>query len=275
MSVYRPFVTIFVLVYNNADSLDSTIQSVLQQTYENAEVIISDDGSSNYDTGILETYAEQLRQKYAKVRVNVNEKNVGTVKHLNRVIAMAEGELLFNCCSGDTFYEETTISQLVEQFEKSKCKIITARRMDEYADGHTKIRPIPVLGRLLHDCPHLLINYMIQKKNLLSGCCTFARKSLYEEYGAYDEEYHLVEDYPYYLMLLLKGVTFGWYGKPAIRHTIGGVSTGRVHPSIYKDIARMREKLYQGKDNYGNIFSAKTMRALEVWHKEYEGSREN
>ncbi|MGN0347071.1 MAG: glycosyltransferase [Lachnospiraceae bacterium] len=275
MSAYHPFVTIFVLVYNNADGLCSTIQSVLHQTYENAEVIISDDGSSNYDTGILENYARKLRTKYKKVRVNVNEKNVGTVKHLNRVIAMAEGELLFNCCSGDTFYEETTISQLVEQFANPECKIITARRMDEYADGHTKIRPVPVLGRMLQHCPHLLINYMIQKKNLLSGSCTFARKSLYEEYGVYDEEYHLVEDYPYYLMLLLEGVDFGWYGKPAIRHTIGGVSTGKVHPSIYSDITRMREKLYQSKDNYRNIFSAKTMRALEAWHKEYEGSRES
>ena len=75
---------------------------------------------------------------------------------------------------------------------------------------------------------------MICKKNVLSGCCTFGAKELFETYGYYDEAYHLVEDYPYYVMLLRKKVPFGRANYPAIVHGIGGVSTGKVHPSIYK-----------------------------------------
>lgn len=259
----NPLVTILILVYNNADGLEETIASVLEQDYENAEVIISDDGSSNYDTSRLEDYAKRLRKKYASVRVNINEKNLGTVKHLNRVNQMAKGTYIINCCSGDSFYGKNTISHLVKCFEKSRVRILSARRVDVYPDGKSKKRPSALVGVALKLCPKALMEYMICKKNLLSGCCTFAAKELFEVHGYYDEDYFLVEDYPYYVELLRKKETFGVTFQPAIRHGIGGVSTGKVHPAIYGDIEKMREKLYSQREE----FSGKVQKFLEDCRK--------
>lgn len=242
MESKKPAVTIYILVYNNAEELPATIESVMKQTYSDAEVILSDDGSRNYDISILERYASALRKKYGQVRINLNEKNVGTVKHLNRVLKMAEGKYLISCSSGDTFANEDTIEKIVRTFEQKKTLLLTTRRLD-VMPGKKKIRPSMLTGMLLKFAPGKLLDYMIRKKNVISGCCTFYQKELFEHYGYFDERYHLVEDYPYYVMLLQKKVQFGWSSMVSIHHRLGGVSTGRIHPSIYKDIELMRSLL--------------------------------
>ncbi len=242
MESKKPTATIYILVYNNAEELPATIESVMKQTYADAEIIISDDGSQNYDVSILEQYAAVLRKKYGQVRININEKNVGTVKHLNRVLKMAEGRYLISCSSGDTFAKEETVEKIVRTFEKKKTLLLTTRRMD-IMSRKKKIRPSVMIGMLLKLAPGILLDYMIRKKNVISGCCTFYQKRLFETYGYFDERYHLVEDYPYYVMLLQKKVRFGWSGMVSVCHRMGGVSTGRVHPSIYRDIELMRSSL--------------------------------
>lgn len=245
MDSKKPTVTIYILVYNNAEELPATIESVLKQTYMDAEVILSDDGSQNYDVSILEQYAAALRKKYGRVRININEKNVGTVKHLNRVLRMADGKYLISCSSGDIFAKEDTVEKIVRTFEQKRTLLLTTRRMD-VASGKKKVRPSVLVGMLLKVAPNMLLDYMIRKKNMISGCCTFYQKKLFETYGYFDERYHLVEDYPYYVLLLQKKVRFGWSGMVSVHHRIGGVSTGRVHPSIYKDIELMRSLLKNG-----------------------------
>ncbi len=242
MESKKPTATIYILVYNNAEELPATVESVMKQTYADAEIIISDDGSQNYDVSILEQYAAVLRKKYGQVRININEKNVGTVKHLNRVLKMAEGRYLISCSSGDTFAKEETVEKIVRTFEKKKTLLLTTRRMD-IMSRKKKIRPSVMIGMLLKLAPGILLDYMIRKKNVISGCCTFYQKRLFETFGYFDERYHLVEDYPYYVMLLQKKVRFGWSGMVSVCHRMGGVSTGRVHPSIYRDIELMRSSL--------------------------------
>lgn len=235
----KPTVTIYILVYNNAEELPATVASVMKQTYADAEVIISDDGSQNYDVSILERYAAELRKKYGQVRINLNETNVGTVKHLNRVLHMAEGTYLISCSSGDTFAGEDTVEKIVSAFQRQKTLLLTSRRLD-VTPKKEKVRPPALTGLLLKAAPGMLLDYMVKKKNVISGCCTFYQKELFERYGYFDERYHLVEDYPYYVMLLQKKVRFGWSAMVSVRHRMGGVSTGRIHPSIYKDIELMR-----------------------------------
>lgn len=241
--------TIYILVYNNSDGLEYTINSVMEQDIADAEIIISDDGSTNYNLTLLDEYADRLRSKYSRVIVNVNEKNLGTVKHLNKVFSMATGDVLITCSSGDAFANKESVASIVDAFDKTDNLIITSRRIDRYPD-HDKKRPSQLLGLLLAFWPKKLMNYMIRKKNLISGCSTFYRKEIFDKYGILDERYHLVEDYPYYINLLRKGVKIGFLNKAVIVHTMGGVSTGKIHPSIYNDINLMRKDLLECQNEF-------------------------
>ena len=240
----KPLITVSAMIYNNIEGLEQTVNSFMEQDYENAEIILSDDGSTKYDTSVLNDYADRLRQKYKKVLVNVNEQNMGTVKHINKVIKLSSGKYYMDCSSGDVFYKKDTVSKIVEFFETHDELVLTTKRVDRYEDGTDKIRPTSFVGFALKYQPKRLLDYILHKKNVISGSCTFYKKEIFEKYGYYDEQYFLVEDYPYFVHLLENNVKFGWMSEPTVIHEMGGVSTGDVHPGVYKDIELLRK-------NYG------------------------
>ena len=255
----KALATIWILIYNNAKELDATIASVKAQDYDAIEVILSDDCSKNYDAALLEKYAEELRERFADVRINHNEENLGTVAHINKVIGLSKGKYFISCCAGDRFCGADTVSRIVSRMEAGAEKVLACRRADVYPDGKRKIRPPFWLGTALKFAPEWLLNYMICKRNLLSGCCTFCSRAVFEEYGLHNTEYRLVEDYTYFVKLLQLGVRIGYAPFTVVEHGIGGVSTGKIHPQVLKDIEQFRDNLLKAPVK----LTQKTVRFLE------------
>lgn len=262
-----PLVTIWILIYNNAQELEETVASVMAQDYGSMEVILSDDCSRNYDAALLEQYAERLRERFANVRINHNEENLGTVAHINKVIGLSKGKYFISCCSGDRFCESDSVSKVVARMEAGREKVLACRRVDVYPDGKRKVRPPRWLGAALRFAPERLLNYMIRKRNLLSGCCTFCSRAVFEEYGLHNTAYRLVEDYTYFVKLLQLGVRIGFSPQVVVEHGIGGVSTGKIHPQVLADIVRFRRELLASPVK----LDAKTIRYLEQMQNEETG----
>ena len=72
---------------------------------------------------------------------------------------------------------------------------------------------------------------------------SLVKRNFFERYGKYDTAYRLVEDYPYAVDLLRNGVRIDFMNCVTVEHSIGGVSTGKIHPAVIKDIEHMREVL--------------------------------
>ena len=244
-----PLVSIWILMYNNASELDETVDSVISQDYPNAEVIFSDDGSKVTDPDKVDRLAQKLRDRGYATKIFFNKENVGTVAHINSVIDRSAGKYFVSCCPGERFHTSGTVSAIVSAMEKKKSLIMTSRRLDVYSD-RVKKRPSPLLGIALGLCPKVLAGYMVRKRNLISGCCTFENRELFEKYGKYDTSYRLVEDYPYAVDLLRNDVRIDFMNTVTVEHAMtGGVSTDNVHPAVIKDVEHMREVLL--KDPHG------------------------
>ena len=237
-----PLISIWILMYNNAAELDGTVDSIVSQDYPNAEVIFSDDGSKVTDPDKVERMAEKVKSHGYAAKIFLNKENVGTVAHINSVIDRSDGKYFISCCPGEKFYTSGTVSAIVKEMEKKKSLILTTRRLDVYPD-RVKKRPSLMLGFALRFCPKMLVDYMVRKRNLISGCCTFESRELFEKYGKYDTSYRLLEDYPYAVDLLRNGVRIDFMNCVTVEHAMGGVSTGKVHPAVIKDIEHMREVL--------------------------------
>ena len=74
-------------VFNDEHNIENSIKSILNQTYENYEFLIMDDGSTDKTRSICSSYAN----KYEKIRLLLNEKNIGLTKSLNILISKASG----------------------------------------------------------------------------------------------------------------------------------------------------------------------------------------
>jgi glycosyltransferase involved in cell wall biosynthesis len=84
-----PKVSVVVPIYNQAAFIRETVDSVLAQDYENVELVLSDDGSTDGTTEILREYADR---EPARVRVVASERNTGIAGAFNRALDAHTGE---------------------------------------------------------------------------------------------------------------------------------------------------------------------------------------
>jgi len=92
-----PKVSVMMPAYNVENYIKEAIESILNQTFQDYELIIIDDGSTDSTYQVMEYYA----QKSNKIRIFKNEKNEGLVYTRNRLLELANGEYLAALDSDD------------------------------------------------------------------------------------------------------------------------------------------------------------------------------
>ena len=236
-----PIVTVKILTYNNFDYLEQTIESVFSQDYPNIELMLSDDGSLNYDIGYIEKLISKKTDNIKNVRIIHHEENIGIVRNFNNCIKNASGDYFIGLASDDMFYDEFVISNVVDYFKKTKALIITSRKSVYDNEMQKEIEILPKKSDIeyLLDNKKLLFERLCFS-NFISGAGTFYSKELFDKYGMFDEKYNLIEDYPYYLKLVRKGEPVFFYDEITIKYRLGGVSTsGKANIKLSNDRIRI------------------------------------
>lgn len=95
---FQPLVSVLMTSYNREKYIDEAITSVLTSTYTNFELIIVDDCSTDNTVNI----AKSFEAKDKKVKVYVNDRNLGQFPNRNKAAGYATGEYLINVDSDDT-----------------------------------------------------------------------------------------------------------------------------------------------------------------------------
>lgn len=111
-------ISIIVPVFNGQDYLHRCIESLINQTYKNIEIILVDDGSTDNSGKICDNYA--LSDK--RIRV-IHKKNSGPAVARNAGIKISKGEFIF-FIDADDFIEKDTFSLLIAGYKKYKADII-------------------------------------------------------------------------------------------------------------------------------------------------------
>lgn len=91
----EPLVSVCIPAYNNAEYILDTIDSILNQTYRNIELIVVDDCSSDNTAEVVESVRDE------RVKLYRNEKNLGMVGNWNHCLELASGEYIKLICADD------------------------------------------------------------------------------------------------------------------------------------------------------------------------------
>ena len=91
-------VSICIPIYNNESYISKTITSVLNQTYQNFEIIISDDASTDSTIEIAKSFND------SRIKIFNNEINSGLTANWNRSIDLAQGDYIKLVCGDDILY---------------------------------------------------------------------------------------------------------------------------------------------------------------------------
>lgn len=242
--------SIVILCYKNFDGIEETIKRIANQTYQNIELMISDDGSEEFDVALVEEILAPFKTRFSYSFVNKNEKNMGTVKHINSLFTKLHGDIILYQGCDDLLYDENVISDVMAYFEQSNAKIVTTQRVLKSKNGSDFVLPEAADAKAIEKGGKELLHHICKKGNVISGCGTFYSKSVFEEYGYFDEDCRLVEDYSFYMKVLHKGEKIHFLPRKALCYAWGGCSTSR-NPMVERDKQIVFQKyIYPMKHTY-------------------------
>lgn len=105
-----PRVSILIPVFNGSDFLSACLDSVLAQDFTDCEILISEDGSTDDSTSIVERYAARDQ----RIRWWKNERNLGLAGNFNHCLREAQGEYIKFVLQDDLLLGPTALRLLVE-----------------------------------------------------------------------------------------------------------------------------------------------------------------
>lgn len=187
-------VSILMCVYNsNVNLFKEVISSIDRQTYDNFEVVIINDGSTNND--LLE-YLKYLDSK-EKYRVYNNEKNEGLINSLNKGIKLCNGEYIARFDDDDISYCERLKKQV--EFLDNNPKISIVSAYEDIMNEDLKVTTTRKFPRSKE------VNKIIPFRSPISHSLVMYRKQDIIDVGMYEEEYRGCEDYALWLKMMKNG----------------------------------------------------------------------
>jgi glycosyltransferase involved in cell wall biosynthesis len=132
MADKRPLVSIGLPVYNGEQFLRNTLDSLLAQTYENFELIISDNASTDGTREICLEYTRRDR----RVKYYQNDANYGGATNMNRVFALSSGDY-FMWASDEDYWAPAYANSCMEVLLNSD-RIVLAGTWGTFIDAETE-----------------------------------------------------------------------------------------------------------------------------------------
>lgn len=100
MMEIKPLVSVLIPAYNHENYIQETICSIINQTYDNIELIIVDDGSNDSTWQKMTEMKIECIKRFSRVYFET-KKNEGICRTLNRLLSLSEGEYIFFIASDD------------------------------------------------------------------------------------------------------------------------------------------------------------------------------
>ncbi len=131
-----PKISVIMPVYNTAKFLNKSINSVLNQTYPNVELVIINDGSTDKSDAVIQSFSKQNNNiVYIK-----NEKNVGSLESRLSAFKKSSGDYIAFLDSDDSMSKDY-LRKMISCIQKEKADICLADWIYEYEDGRKQFLP--------------------------------------------------------------------------------------------------------------------------------------
>ena len=214
---FNPLVSIVIPVYNGSNYVREAIDSALEQTYDNIEILVVNDGSTDNTEKIVKTYGEKLRYFY--------KENGGVATALNLGIKEAKGEYISWLSHDDMYYPNKIENQIsyLKKFKDNKKIILYS---DYYViDLVSNNSHEYVMHQNLDDSGTKTGNLKLLFKADLHGCSLLIPKECFEKVGYFDEKLKTTQDYDLWFKFIDQGYLFKYVNKTLIstrRHPMQG-----------------------------------------------------
>ena len=214
--------SIIIPVYNVEQYLHSCVQSVITQTYQDLQVILVNDGSTD-SSGVL---CDQLAQQDSRIQV-VHKTNGGLSDARNAGLRVATGEYVAFLDSDDVYLLNDGLEQLMALAQAEQPDVLLFQAVDVYPHHQTARKAYDVDYMATHSGVEVFAQLVRTQSFNMSACFQLIRRDLLEQHQLYFEKGLLSEDVEWSLRLWrhiskVRAMNLPLYG---YQHREGSIST--------------------------------------------------
>jgi glycosyltransferase involved in cell wall biosynthesis len=220
-----PVLSIITINYNDANGLKKTIDSVVNQSFTNYEYIVIDGGSTDESKTIIESYGDRITYW-------VSAPDKGIYNAMNKGIIKASGEYCLFLNSGDSLYSKEVLSQVFSfnpQEDLLACDLVFDYDKDKFWN---KLQPDS-------------LSFIYMMRTSLFHPSTFIKRTLFRDYGNYNEQYKIAADYDFFLKTsIVKNVSYKHLSIIVSRFNTNGISSDMAYIEKNKEERLLIQKQY-------------------------------
>lgn len=204
-------VDILLATYNGEKYIKEQVESILNQTYENIQIIISDDCSTDKTRQVLKEY-----ENNEKIKIFYQEKNLGYVKNFEFLLKQVESNL-YMLSDQDDVWKKEKVEKSVEKIESEKLDLVFGDLEVVDENLNTLYKSYNRYMHLIHKIKKYQKDYRLQYLyNCMTGCTIISRKNWIDKVLPFPtNSKYMIHDYWLGLVIALNGKV-GYIEEPYI-----------------------------------------------------------
>lgn len=221
--------SVVIPAYGREQYWKRAIDSVLFQDYPRIELVFCDDGTPGFCAEEVRQYIEKRkRQNLRRYEIVHHSQNLGTVSNLKRADELCTGRYLTHIAADDAYCSQTVLSQHAQALNRKEQGVLGI-----YANSIVCNRELVSQECISFDDARAReMNEMSSDEQfavIAEGCCihmgatAFIREEFMDS-GGFDEGYQLIEDWPFFLKMMLEGYRFHYEPFDALYYRVGGIT---------------------------------------------------
>jgi glycosyltransferase involved in cell wall biosynthesis len=219
----KPLISIVTIVYNGEKYLEKTIQSVINQNYDNIEYIVIDGDSTDGTVDIIKKYED-------KIDYWISEKDKGISAAFNKGVTCSTGERLLMLNTGDFFIDNSFLKSNISQLLTVEDVVFFSVRVD----NNRNLPSEDVLSSL----------EKILDKVQVPHQSAFVKLSSYKRCGLYNTNFKIRMDYEFFLRLISCNSKFKYLNVVAVQYLVGGISMQFKNRALFEIEALISNYIY-------------------------------
>jgi len=199
-----PLVTVICSCYNHSDYIEIALDSVLNQTYKNIQLIIIDDYSTDNSVEVIENWIS----KNNKCLFIKNKNNLGLTKSFNKAFANVKGDYFIDLAGDDSLMPECVSTQVsvYKKFNSESIGIVYGNAQVENRINKSSYVFFDKFSQNLktfNPKDGKIYKELINHKNTICSVSALINRRIFGELGGYDDTL-IYEDYDYWLRVARK-----------------------------------------------------------------------
>jgi glycosyltransferase involved in cell wall biosynthesis len=242
MEISNPLVSVIVITYNSNQYILATLESVKNQTYENLELIISDDGSKDDTINKCNTWLSKNSSRFRSVKLISVKENTGTPSNCNRGVKSSMGKWI-KIIAGDDLLLDTCIETNVSFSQNGNLDFIFSNivKIDEngillnYQSDFDRMY-FKMFDTLTAKLQHAIY---CRVPITINAPTWFINKDAIEKIGGFDEEYKILEDQTLIYKFLSAGLKISYANEITVKYRIHSASVVKsVNSTLAQDYSK-------------------------------------